>query len=78
MHVHKRKNHTITEMIECDNDSSNILDNVIEARTLSASLGTLIILVEDTQISYYYPKACRDCFTCSQSRETLHMDHKNM
>jgi hypothetical protein len=53
----KEKNHTITEMIECDNDSSNILDNMIEARTLSASLGTLIILVEDTQISYYYPKA---------------------
>lgn len=67
----------IREMIKGDNDPGNILDNVIGAPTLSASLATLIVLVEDIQISYYYPKACRDCFTCSQSRETMHMDHKN-
>ena len=64
-------------MIECDNDSSKILDNVIGALTLSSSLATLIILVEDTQTDYYCPKACRDCFACSQSREHLHMDHSN-
>jgi len=67
----KYKYHIIREMIKCDIIPGNILDNVKGAPTLSASLATLIVLVEDIQISYYYPKACRDCFTCSQSRETL-------